>query len=543
VTRTFSAYSRLPLPVLLVVLAAAVGLEGCSNTPEPQNIIRINVGAEVQNLDPHLVTGVVEQRVLNSLFEGLADLDPQTLEPGPGAAESWTLSEDKLLYMFHLRQNARWSNGDPLTASDFVYSWKRMLSPGLAAEYAYLLHCLKNGKPYNEGKITDFNQVGVKALDDHTLEVTLEHPTPYFLAMQIHMAWFPVHQATIERFGKMDDRDTPWTQPKNMVGNGPFKLAAWWPNEVIRTVRNEQYWDAARVSLDGVEFYPMDNLQTEERSFRAGELHVTNDIPLSKIDVYRRKHPDVLNIHPYCGVYFYRMNVARPPFTDVRVRKAFSLALNREQLMGNVLKGGEPAAFCFTPPNTGGYNARAKVDYDVLKARQLLAEAGYPDGKGLPPVDILYNTSENHKRIAEAIQRMWKENLGADVRLLNQDWKVYLSSLNTLDFSMARSSWIADVLDPVNFLECFLTDGGNNRTGWSSTAFDRLIGQSYAEPNPETRFELLQDAEKILLDESPIIPIYFYTWKFLKAPQVQGLYPNMLGYMRWKTISLDHTAH
>ncbi|HPO17391.1 MAG TPA: ABC transporter substrate-binding protein, partial [Candidatus Hydrogenedentes bacterium] len=219
----------------------------------------------------------------------------------------------------------------------------------------------------------------------------------------------------------------------------------------------------------------------------------------------------------------------------------FSLALNREQLMGTVVKGGESAAFCLTPPNTGGYTSAAKVSFDVLKARQLLAEAGYPNGKGLPPIDILYNTSENHKRIAEAIQRMWKENLNADVRLLNQDWKVYLSSLNTLDYTVARSSWIADVLDPINFLECFLTGGGNNRTGWSSPQFDGLLQQAYAEPNPEKRFQLLQEAEKILLDESPIIPIYFYTWKFLKAPQVQGVYPNMLGYMRWKTISLART--
>ncbi|HPO17500.1 MAG TPA: peptide ABC transporter substrate-binding protein, partial [Candidatus Hydrogenedentes bacterium] len=238
-------------------------------------MLKVNVGTEVQNLDPHLVSGVPEQRVLNALFEGLADLDPQTLQPIPAVAESWTISEDKLVYTFTLRRNARWSNGDPFTANDFVYSWKRMLSPGLAAEYAYLLYCLKNGKLFNEGKITDFAQVGVKALDDYTLQVTLEHPTPYFLAMQVHEAWFPVHQATIERFGKMDDRDTQWTRAGNFVGNGPFKLAEWWPNEVIRTVRSDSYWNKESVPLDGIEFYPIDNLQTEERSFRAGELHIT----------------------------------------------------------------------------------------------------------------------------------------------------------------------------------------------------------------------------------------------------------------------------
>ncbi len=516
---------------------------GCDRAADGlHSILKVGNGAEVQNLDPHLVSGVTEHRVLTALFEGLADLDPKTMQPIPGAAESWTISEDKRTYTFTLRQNGRWSNGDPLTAQDFVYSWHRMLSPGLAAEYAYLLNCLKNAKPFNEGKITNFSEVGAKALDERTLEVTLENPTPYFLGMQIHYAWFPVHRATIERFGKMDERDTAWPRPGSFVGNGPFTLAEWWPNEVIRVVRNPHYWNAGAVRLDGIEFYPIDNLQTEERSFRAGELQLTSDIPLSKIEVYRRKHPELLNTHPYCGAYFYRMNVTRPPFTDKRVRQAFSLAIDREQLTKNVLKAGEPAAFCFTPPNTAGYSSTASLTFDIEKARSLLAEAGFPGGKNLPPVEILYNTSENHKRIAEALQRMWRQSLNADVRLMNQDWKVYLSSLNSLDYSMARSSWIADVLDPVNFLECFLTNGGNNRTGWSSPDFDRLIGQSYAEVDEDARRRLLQGAEAILLDESPIIPIYFYVWKFLKAPEVKGLTPNPLGYLRWTEIYLEYAG-
>ena len=534
---------RVPSPFVaatFALAAAAVLCCGCSGRdPARQSILKVGNGAEVQNMDPHLVSGVTEHRVLSSLFEGLANMDAATMAPVPGAAESWTISDDKRVYTFVLRHDGRWSNGEPVTARDFVYSWRRMLSPGLAAEYAYLLHCLKNGKAFNEGKITDFNEVGVKALDDYTLEVTLENPTPYFLGMQIHYAWFPVHRAAIEKFGKMDERDTAWTRPGNFVCNGPFGLAEWWPNEVLRVTRNPFYWNAAAVRLDGIEYYPIDNLQTEERSFRAGELQITSDIPLSKVEVYRRKHPELLNTHPYCGVYFYRMNVTRPPFTDKRVRQAFSLALDREQLVHAVLKGGEPAAYSLTPPNTGGYSSAAKVSFDVERARSLLAEAGYPDGKGLPPVEILYNTSENHKRIAEAIQRMWRQTLNADVRLMNQDWKVYLSSLNTLDFHMARSSWIADVLDPVNFLECFLTNGGNNRTGWSSPDFDRLIGQAYAEADESARVRLLQEAEAILLEESPIIPIYFYVWKFLKAPELKGLTPNPLGYFRWTDLYLE----
>lgn len=522
------------LPIVSLVLA------GCaSGGNDSANVLRVGNGAEVQDLDPHMVSGVSEYRVLSALFEGLTDLDPKTLEPVPAVAESWTVSEDGLTYTFTLRHDARWSNGDPVTSQDFAYSWQRMLSPGLAAEYAYLLHCLKNGKAFNEGRITDFAEVGVKVLGEYGLEARLEHPTPYFLSMQAHHAWYPVHRATIERFGKMDQRDTAWTRAGHHVGNGPFQLAEWSPSEVIRVLRNPHYWNAAAVRLDGIDFFPIDNQQTEERSFRAGTLDITSTIPLHKTATYRKKYPEVLNIHPYLGVYFYRINVTRPPFTDRRVRQAFAMALNRETLARDVLKGNELPASCLTPPDIAGYTCETKVPYDVQRARALLAEAGYPNGQGLPPVELLYNTSEAHKLIAEAIQRMWRENLNADVRLLNQDWKVYLSSLNTLDYGMARSAWIADVPDPVNFLECYLSDSGNNRTGWNSPEYDRLIHAAYAEADPEARFGLLQQAEKILLDEAPVIPIYFYTWKYLQAPRVKGLTPNLLGYMRWSDLYLE----
>lgn len=523
----------------MVVLAAVVLAAGCSSGGDDAGmILKAGNGAEVQSLDPHLVTGVSEHRVLSSLFEGLMDLDAKTLEPAPGVAESWTVSEDGLVYTFTLRKDAKWSNGDPMTAQDFAYAWKRMLSPALGAEYAYLLHCLKNAKAFHDGALDDFGQVGVKALDDHTLEVTLEHPTPYFLSMQVHSAWYPVHRATIERFGKTDERDTRWSRPGNLVGNGPFTLVDWRPNQVIRVRKNPHFWNAAAVRLDGINFYPIDNELTEERSFRAGELHITSTIPLHKVEVYRREYPDMLNIHPYLGVYFYRMNVQRAPFTDPRVRRAFSMALDREELARNVLKAEERPAFFLTPPDTAGYTCTAKVPFDPPQARQLLADAGYPGGKGLPPIEILYNTSEAHKTIAEAIQRMWKENLNADVRLLNQDWKVYLASMDSLDYMVARSAWIGDVVDPINFLECFLTGGGNNRTGWSSPEYDRFIGKAYAEANPAARQALLQQAEALLLNESPIAPIYFYTWKYLKSPELKGQTTNILGYMRWTDLYL-----
>ncbi len=517
---------------VFLILAALWGCSG-AKPGEAGPVLRVGNGAEVQNLDPHLVTGVPEHRILSALFEGLVDVDPVSMEPAPAVAESWKARADGLGYTFRLREDARWSNGDPVTAHDFIYAWQRILSPNLAAEYAYMLHCLKNARAFNLGEVTDFAEVGAKALDDYTLEVTFEHPTPYFLGMQIHYTWHPVHRATIEQFGAMDERDTKWTRAGNLVGNGPFTLEAWHPNEVIRVVPNALYWNAKAVRLDAIEFYPIDNNQTEERSFRSGELHLTETVPLDRVKWYRDNKPAVLHIDPYCGVYYYRFNVTRPPFDDKRVRQAFAMALDREELTTYVMTAGEAPASFFTPPDTAGYTCETKVSFDPVRARALLAEAGFPKGEGLPPVEILYNTNEAHKRIAEAVQGMWKEHLNADVRLLNQDWKVYLASMNNLDYGVARSAWIADVLDPINFLECFLTGGGNNRTGFASPAYDALLRQSSAEVEREARYALLQRAEALLLDEMPIVPIYFYTRKYLRAPQLKGFVPNALGYIRW----------
>ena len=525
---------------LLCAAFLAVLAPGCGSGPaETGSILHYGNDAEVQDLDPHMVTGVAEHRTLCTLFEGLLNLNGATLEPEPGVAESWEISPGGLIYTFHLRHNARWSNGDPVTAHDFHYAWQRILSPNFAADYAYFLHCIKNAKLFNEGKLQDFGQVGVRALDDFTLEVTLENPTPYFLSMQVHTSYMPVHRATIERFGAMDERGTRWTRAGNHVGNGPYQLTEWKPNAIIRVRRNPHYWNAAAVKMDGIDFHPIDNLWTQDRAFRSGELDVTGDVPIHKIPIYRRDNPDILVIHPYLGSYYYRINVTKPPFTDRRVRQAFAMALDREEITRNILKGGEvPAAF-FTPPGTAGYTCRHRVEFNPDKARALLADAGFPGGTGLPPIEILYNNSESHKLIAEAVQEMWRTNLNADVRLLNQDWKVYLDSTVTLNYMIGRSGWIGDVVDPVNFLECFLSNSGNNRTGYASPEFDALIRASYAEPDSARRLELLQQAEAILLDDAPLIPVYIYSRKYLKRPEVKGLAPNLLGYIRWTEVYLE----
>jgi oligopeptide transport system substrate-binding protein len=524
---------------LCLALLAAV-LPGCGRRPAApaEKVLAVGNRSEVQDLDPHLVSGIAEHRALSSLFEGLATLDLDTMEPVPAAAARWEISEDQLRYTFHLRAEARWSNGDPLTAEDFVYSWRRMLHPALAAEYAYLLHCLKNGRAYNEGLLDDPEEIGVRAVDAATLEVRLESPTPYFLSMQTHFAWFPVHRATIEKFGKATDRGSAWTRSGNHVSNGPFRLLEWRPDEVLRVTRNEHYWGAAAVKLDGIAFYPISNELTEERSFRSGSLHLTYTVPMFKIPEYQRAQPELLRIHPYLQTYYYRFNCTRAPFTDARVRRAFSLAIERDALVRNVLKAGEAPAHCFVPPNTAGYNCGYQVPYDLAEARRLLAEAGYPEGRGLPPLDLLYNTAETDKIIAEALQQMWKEKLGAEVRLFNQEYKVYLASMSQLDYAIARSTWLADVLDPVNFLECFLSASGNNRTGYASVAYDSLIMQAYAETDRGKRHALLQEAERMLLEEAVIAPVFFKTQTFLQSPRVRGLRPNVLGLFHWQDLDL-----
>lgn len=536
-TRTICAWAC--AAILLVGLASCGQREARVNPHTEAGILDYGNGVEPQELDPHLTTGFNEHKIESALFEGLVQLDPKSLEPIPATAESWTVSEDGKVYTFRIRENAKWSDGSPVTAHDFVYSFQRILSPGLASEYAYMLFCIENAQAFNEGKITDASQVGVKALDDRTLQVTLRNPTPWFLSMQVHNSYLPVQKAAVERKGRMDERGTGWTRPGDFVGNGPFKLVTWRPNEIIETVRNEHYWDAAKVRLNGINFHPIESSLTEERSFRSGTLHATSTVPLNKIRVYQRDNPELIRIDPFFGTYFYRLNVTRKPFDDPRVRRALAMAIDRESIVRNVTKGGEDPAYFMTPPNTAGYTCRTLITEDVAEARRLLAEAGYPDGRGWPGGEILFNTLEAHRSIAEAIQQMWRTNLGIEVTLSNQDWKVYLDSMTNLDYDIARSGWIGDYYDAMNFLECFITDGGNNRTGWSNPEYDRLLREAEATLGKTQRLELYQRAEAILLEEMPIVPIYFQKRQYLISPVVKGWEPSILGQVIYKDIYLE----
>ena len=536
---------RYLLPTLIPLLLCSCGRDpvdkGTAGQPDdgvPQ-ILHLGNGAEPKALDPHVVTGVTEHNIISALLEGLVTEDPKTLEPQPGAAESWSVSDDGTVYTFVLRSNGKWSNGDTVTAHDFVFSFERMLSPGLSAEYAEMLFVMKNAAAFHEGTITDFSQVGVRAVNDYTLEITLNAGTPYFLSVLNHYSWYPVHKPTILKHGKMDELHTPWTRPGNYVGNGVFVLDTWEVNKVIVVKKNPLHWDAKIVRLEAIHFHAIEKALTEERAFRAGDLHVTGTVPLDKIEKYQQKSPELLMVSPYIGTYYYLFNVEQPPLDDVRVRKALSMSIDRAAICTYVLKAGQLPAYHFVPPDTGGYTSQARVTYDIAAAKKLLAAAGYPDGEGFPGFELLYNTNESHRKIAEVIQQMWQKNLNINVVLKNQEWKVYLDSTQQGDFQVARAGWIGDYVDPNTFLDLWITGGGNNRTRWSNSDYDNFISTAAATSDAAVRFNAFQKAETTLLDELPIMPIYLYVSLSLIQPGVRGWHPTLLDHHPYKYVYLE----
>mgnify|MGYP001204093967 FL=1 len=498
----------------------------------------IGIGDEPSGLDPHLVSGVTEHYVLLSLFEGLTTLDPKTLEILPGVARSWTVSEDGLNYTFQIDPEARWSNGESITADDFVFSYQRILSPLLGANYAYMLYAIKGAEAFNKGILDDFSSVGVSAPNPQTLCIQLHSVTPYFLTLPTHFTWWPVHPPTILKHGKMTDRISKWTQPKNFVGNGPFSLKSWRLNHIIKVEKNPLYRAQDSVQLNAIHFLPI-NLETEERAFRAGQIHLTSGIPTARIDWYKKERPNNIRFDPYLGVYYYLINTSKGPLKDPKVRQALAYSIHREKLTKHVLRGGQKPAYYFTPPDTGGYTSKSYFSYDPEKARELLAQAGYPEGIGFPKIELLYNTSDSHKIIAEAIQQMWKKELGIEITLYNQEWKVYLSSRQEGNFDIAKSSWVGDYLDPYTFLGLGVSNSGNNLSHWQDKLYDELLIQATSSLDPKVRFELFQKAEARLIEAMPFIPIHFYVRSLLIDDSVQGWHPNILDYHPYQHLSLE----
>ena len=524
----------------VILLAACSGGESNVASGNREGILYFGNGSEPQGLDPHVVTGVPEHFIIGALFEGLAAKNPYTLEPEPGVAQSWDISEDGRVITFHINPRAMWSNGESMTAADYVWSWQRLLSPALGSEYAYMLYPVKNARDFNKGAITDFAEVGVTALDDLTLQVTLDERTPYFIQLMDHYSTFAVHRPTIEKFGQMTDRYTPWTRVENMVSNGAFRLRDWQLYRRIEVEKSDTYWDRDNVKLNGIVFYPTENVVSEERMFRVGQLHYTGSVPLGKIPVYQEMADSPYRQAPYLGTYYYLLNTTRAPTDNLKVRQALSMAVDRDSLNKNVLKGTNIAAYSITPPDTLGYYPPKLFSHDVAGARRLLAEAGYPDGRGWPGLELTYNTSEDHRKIAVALQQMWKDALNIEVTLTNQEWKVYLDSITQMDFQIARRGWIGDYVDPNNFLDLFLTGGGNNSTGFADPRYDDLILRKAPQAaTREARYAVFHEAETLLMEQMPIIPVFTYTSKHLIHPSVNGMPPNLMDWANFKYVWLD----
>ncbi|MDG2124500.1 MAG: peptide ABC transporter substrate-binding protein, partial [Verrucomicrobiales bacterium] len=499
-------------------------------------------GSEPADLDPHLVSGDPENKVLTSLIEGLIAYHPNDdYQPEPGVAESWEMKDLGKTWIFNLRKNAKWSNGDPVTAHDFVWSHKRALSPALAGDFAPMLFILENAEAFNKEEITDFTKVGVKAIDDHTIEYTLTGPTPYFVSMLKHYSFWPVHKASVLAMGKIDDRATGWTRPGKMVSNGPFVLDEWKFKNVIKVKKNPHYWDVDTVKLNAIHFFPVENVTTEERMFRDGQVHVTKETALDKIPWYRENRPDLIHLEPWLCVYYYVVNTTKPPFDNRGVRRALSLAINREAITKNITRAGEIPAYGYVPPPPGetGYKPPDVLSFNPEAARKELADAGYPDGKGFPRVKLLFNTHESHRTIAEAVQEMWKKHLNIDIELNNQTWQVYLDSIRDKNYDVARRGWIGDYMDPITFLIIMQEDDPNNGTGYANPEYDKLLKASGQEVDPEKRFAILKEAERLMLEDAPIIPFYWYVSKHLVHPDVKGWSPKLLDNYNYKYLDVE----
>jgi len=513
-------------PLLRLLLSlAAVTLCGCGRIPDRAELVFIN-GAEPELLDPALVTAQATGRVTYALFEGLTASDSKGIAQ-PGVAERWEISPDGLRYTFHLRREAVWSNGEPVTAEDFFYSWRRILQPETGAEYGYQLYYVRGAKPFNEGKTKDFSTVGLKVVDPSTFEVTLENPTPFFIDLCAFSTLLPVHRATVEKH-------SDWaSKPQHFMGNGPFLLREWRPFDRVRLVKNPRYWNASTVAMKSVDILPASRPNTAYNFYSTGLADLMMDKGLAPTALIGelKKRPD-FHAAPFLGNYFVRFNVTRKPFNDARVRKAFALAVDKQYLVERITRAGERPAMSFVPPGTGaGYEPPPGYERDVVKARQLLAEAGFPEGKNFPVVYYLYRAdSDLDQDIGVELQNMFRRELGVTIQLARQEWTVYLNSQQGLDYDLSRSSWVGDYNDPNTFLDMFVTGGGNNNTGWSNKRYDELIAAAGRENDRDKRFAIFREAEKILVtDEAPICPLYYYVGiQFYDPERLGGIEANLL---------------
>ncbi|MGH7796616.1 MAG: peptide ABC transporter substrate-binding protein [Candidatus Binatia bacterium] len=506
---------------------ALVGLaSACKSAPQSGGAshFRVNLGTEPPSLDWSLATDHVSFNVVSNLMVGLTEFD-NDLKPAPVIAKSWDILDGGKKIVFHLRDDVLWTDGKKVRAQDFEYSWKRLLNPKTASQYAYILFDVANAQEYNEGKIKDPARVGVQAQDDQTLIVTLRHPASYFLAITTFEVTFPQRQDVIEKF------DTRWTEPENIVTNGPFRMTSWKHENEIELSANEKFFRGKPI-LEKVTMFMVNEKTTAVTMFEQGNLDFMDEShSIPPLDKPRLSKLPGFKVVPQLRGEYYSFAVDRKPFDNPTLRKAFAMAIDRE-VLPKILQGGPTPATSWIPPGMLAHNPEIGLRFNPAQARRLLKEAGYPDGKGLPPIVLGYNTDEEKKLVAEAIQSMWQKHLGVVVRLENQEWKVFLKKLQTDPFSIFRSGWGADYPDPDNFMKLFTSNSGNNHGRWKNSRYDRLLDLAAREPDAKKRSQLYDEAQKLLTEvDVAIVPLYWKSEATMLNPKFTGLEYNSMARM------------
>ena len=522
----------------LAGLCALTLLVACTKRETPvelgnrTQVLHQGIGPDPNDLDPQVISTNQAAVIAMALCEGLTNYDPQDLHPVPGVAERWEVSPDGLSYTFHLRTDARWSNGDPVTADDFAFSARRILSPAFASEFAYMLFPVRGAEEFATGRTKDFSRVGLQVLGPHTLRYELVRPAPFFLTLVAHWSWYPVHPPTILRFGRIDQPATAWTRAGNFVGNGPFALTEWRPGQGVVVKKSPRYWDAARVRLQEINFHFMDNVDAEERAYRGGQLHLTNSLPRSKIAAYRALPDSPLRAVVLFDTDSLTLNLKIPPLDNPLVRQALSLAIDRAALAAQVLSDGSQPAVSLLPGDARGYTyaGEPQLRFDPAEARRLLAAAGFAGGKGFPALELSFSNGSAGigPIVGEALQQMWRKNLGLEIALTKMESRVFVDTLHQRRLALAFSGWIGDYLDPLSFLETYGTGNTHNDASYANAEFDRLIAAAAGSADSRPRYALFQQAESLLMRDLPAVPLYHRPNLHLVHPAVRGYESNLM---------------
>lgn len=506
----------------------AIAITSCARPAERAALVIAN-GAEPGSLDPATSKGLEELRIVMAMWEGLMRLDPKTAQPIPGLSDHYDVSPDGRIYTFHIRTNARWSTGERITAHDFVYSWRRVLDPLTASEYAGQLFYVKNAEAYFSRRLKNQDELGVKALDDSTLRVELTNPTPFFLGLCAFQTLSVVPRNVVEKHGDN------WMRVQPLPVSGPYQLEFWKLNDRVRLRANRQYWDSTNTHCDVVDLLPIRSASTAFNLYERGGLDIIWDKELIPSELFPilKSRPDFHTFN-FLGTYFLRFNTTRKPLDDSRVRRALTMCIDKKLLVDKILKTGEVTGSHFVPPGTANCRSPEGLPYDPESARRLLTEAGYPSGQGMRPIQYLFESVSGggsvHSKIAVELQQMWQKELGIKVELRQMEKQVYLAAQRSLEYDVSRSTWIGDYNDPNTFLDLFRANNGNNRTGWKHNPYDNLMDRASVLTDLDERANLLREAESILVrEEAPIAPLYYFSgFNYYKPDQITGIFGNVL---------------